>query len=511
MASNSIGNSSQPRPEDKNLGLGANLAYGLQHVLTMYGGIIAVPLILGQAAGLSSNDIGLLITASLFAGGLATILQTVGLPFFGCRLPLVQGVSFSGVATMVAIVGNGGMEAVLGAVMAASLIGLLITPLFSRITKFFPPLVTGIVITTIGLTLMPVAARWAMGGNSNAPDFGSMANIELAALTLVIVLLLSKVGSASISRLSILLAMIIGTAIAYCLGMTDFSKVSEGPFLAFPTVFHFGYPTFQIAAIISMFIVIMVTLVETSADILAVGEIIETKVDSRRLGDGLRADMLSSLIAPVFGSFTQSAFAQNVGLVAVTGVKSRYVVATGGLFLVTLGLLPVMGRVVAAVPASVLGGAGIVLFGTVAASGIRTLSKVDYRNNMNLIIVATSIGFGMIPIASPTFYDHFPTWFATIFHSGISSAAIMAIALNLVFNHLTAGNSDQQSVFVAGTERTLRYQDIALLHDGDYFLNGKLYDKNGIEVPVVAPELHTSTAPVQSRASGIAVAASHHG
>jgi xanthine permease len=456
----------------------------------MYGGIIAVPLILGQAAGLSSSEIGLLITASLFAGGLATILQTMGLPFFGCQLPLVQGVSFSGVATMVAISGNGGMEAVLGAVMAASLIGLLITPVFSRITRFFPPLVTGIVITTIGLTLMPVAARWAMGGNSKAPDFGSMANIELAALTLVIVLLLSKMGSATISRLSILLAMIIGTTIALLLGMTDFSKVSEGPFLAFPTLFHFGYPTFQIAAIVSMFIVIMVTLVETSADILAVGEIIETKVDSRRLGDGLRADMLSSLIAPIFGSFTQSAFAQNVGLVAVTGIKSRYVVATGGLFLVTLGLLPVMGRIVAAVPSAVLGGGGIVLFGTVAASGIRTLSKVNYQNNMNLIIVATSIGFGMIPIASPNFYDHFPTWFATIFHSGISSAAIMAITLNLVFNHLTAGNLDQQSVFVAGTERTLRYQDIALLHDGDYFLNGKLYDANGVEVPVVSPEFH---------------------
>ncbi len=490
MASNSIAKSLQQRPEDENLGIGANLAYGLQHVLTMYGGIIAVPLILGQAAGLSSSEIGLLITASLFAGGLATILQTIGLPFFGCQLPLVQGVSFSGVATMVAISGNGGMESVLGAVMAASLIGLLITPVFSRITRFFPPLVTGIVITTIGLTLMPVAARWAMGGNSNAPGFGSMANIGLAATTLVIVLLLSKVGSATVSRLSILLAMIIGTVLALCLGMTDFSKVGEGAFLALPSLFHFGYPSFQIAAIVSMFIVIMVTLVETSADILAVGEIIETKVDSRRLGDGLRADMLSSLIAPIFGSFTQSAFAQNVGLVAVTGIKSRYVVATGGLVLVTLGLLPVMGRIVAAVPSAVLGGAGIVLFGTVAASGIRTLSKVDYRNNMNLIIVATSIGFGMIPIASPSFYDQFPTWFATIFHSGISSAAIMAIALNLVFNHLTAGNSDQQSVFVAGTERTLRYQDVALLHDGDYFLNGKLYDKNGVEVPIVAPDFH---------------------
>ncbi|MDX1073485.1 purine permease [Sinorhizobium medicae] len=478
------------RPEDEKLGIGANLAYGLQHVLTMYGGIVAVPLILGQAAGLDPGEIGLLITASLFAGGLATILQTIGLPFFGSQLPLVQGVSFSGVATMIAISGNGGLQSVLGAVIAAALIGLLITPVFSRITRFFPPLVTGIVITTIGLTLMPVAARWAMGGNNSSPDFGSPANIQLAAVTLVVVLLLSKLGSAAISRLSILLALIIGTIIAWFAGMADFSQVTEGPLFAFPKVFHFGYPTFELAAIASMFIVIIVTLVETSADILAVGEIIETKVDSRRLGDGLRADMLSSLIAPVFGSFTQSAFAQNVGLVAVTGVKSRYVVAMGGLFLVTLGLLPVMGRIVAAVPSSVLGGAGIVLFGTVAASGIRTLSKVDYVNNMNLVIVATSIGFGMIPIASPTFYEHFPAWVETIFHSGISSAALMAISLNLIFNHMTAGNSDQQSVFVAGTERTLRYQDIARLHDGDYFLNGKLYDAKGIEVLVIAAEAH---------------------
>lgn len=511
MEANTVGRSLDQRPEDRNLGLAANLAYGLQHVLTMYGGIIAVPLIVGQAAGLAPEEIGLLIAASLFAGGLATILQTIGLPFFGCQLPLVQGVSFSGVATMVAIVNGGGMDAVLGAVMAASLVGLLITPIFSRITRFFPPLVTGIVITTIGLTLMPVAVRWAMGGNSASPDFGSVANIELAAITLVVVLLLSKLGSATISRLSILLAIIIGTAVAFALGMTDFSKVVDGPVVAIPTPFHFGFPTFQLAAIISMFIVIMVTLVETSADILAVGEIIETKVDSRRLGDGLRADMLSSLLAPIFGSFTQSAFAQNVGLVAVTGVKSRYVVATGGLVLVTLGLLPIMGRVVAAVPSAVLGGAGIVLFGTVAASGIRTLSKVNYTNNMNLVIVATSIGFGMIPIAAPNFYDHFPHWFATIFHSGISSAALMAIALNLIFNHLTAGNSDQQSVFVAGTERTLRYQDIAQLHDGDYFLNGKLYDANGVEVPVLGHDHHGTTSARQVEpAPSIAVARGSH-
>ncbi|GAB16351.1 putative uric acid permease [Arthrobacter globiformis NBRC 12137] len=475
------------RPEDQRLSIGSTFAYGFQHVLTMYGGIIAPPLIIGAAAGMSSQDIGLLIAACLFVGGLATILQTVGIRFFGSQLPLVQGVSFAGVSTMVAIVhGGGGIQAVFGSVIAASLIGLLITPLFSRIIKFFPPVVTGTVITTIGLTLMPVAANWAMGGNKAAPNYGSMANIGLAAATMAIVLLLSKVGNAAISRLSILLAMVLGTAIAFAFGMADFSKVGQGEIVAFPTPFAFGPPTFEIAAIISMLIVILVTLTETSADIIAVGEIVGTKVDSKRIGDGLRADMLSSAISPLFNSFTQSAFAQNVGLVAITGVKSRFVVSAGGLILVILGLLPVLGRVVAAVPTPVLGGAGVVLFGTVAASGIRTLSKVEYRNNMNLIIVAASIGFGMIPIAAPAFYDQFPSWFSTIFHSGISSAAVMAILLNLLFNHLKAGNSENQSVFVAGTERIVKEEDLQCLADGDRFEGGKLIDCDGKEVPIQA-------------------------
>lgn len=440
------------RPEDERLSLSANIVYGLQHVLTMYGGIIAVPLIVGQAAGLESAEIGVLIASCLFMGGLATLIQTLGIPFFGCQLPLVQGVSFASVATILAILTSGGdLPSVFGAVMMAALMGLLITPVFSRIIRFFPPLVTGSVITTIGLSLMPVAAHWSMGGNARAEDFGSMGNIGLAAVTLLIVLLLSKLGSAAVSRLSILLAMVLGTMFAWATGMTDFSRLTDGPIFALPTVFHFGLPAFHPAAILSMFIVILVVLVETSADILAVGDIIKTPVDSRRLGDGLRADMISSAIAPIFGSFTQSAFAQNVGLVAVTGVKSRFVVAASGIILLVLGLLPIMGRLIATVPAAVLGGAGLVLFGTVAASGIRTLAKVDYEDNMNLIIVATSVGFGMIPIAAPNFYDHFPAWVSTIFHSGISSAAIMAIALNLLFNHMKFGTPDKPSVFAAGT------------------------------------------------------------
>jgi NCS2 family nucleobase:cation symporter-2 len=473
------------RPEDERLPLASTFAYGFQHVLTMYGGIIAPPLIIGAAAGMSPQNIGVLIAACLFVGGLATLLQTIGIPFFGSQLPLVQGVSFAGVATMVAIVDDGGgIQSVFGAVIVASLIGLLITPLFSKIIKFFPPVVTGTVITTIGLTLMPVAANWAMGGNSKAPNYGSVANIGLAAATMAIVLLLSKVGNAAVSRLSILLAMVLGTVIALITGMADFSKVGQGDVVAFPTPFAFGPPTFHLAAIISMLIVILVTLTETSADIIAVGEIVGSKVDSRRIGNGLRADMLSSAISPLFNSFTQSAFAQNVGLVAITGVKSRFVVSAGGVILVILGLLPVLGRVVAAVPTPVLGGAGVVLFGTVAASGIRTLSKVEYRNNMNLIVVAASVGFGMIPIAAPAFYNQFPSWFSTIFHSGISSAAVMAILLNLLFNHLKAGNSENQSVFVAGTGRLVREEDLECLAHGDRFEDGKLIDCEGKEVPI---------------------------
>ncbi|MFJ2619766.1 nucleobase:cation symporter-2 family protein [Glutamicibacter sp. NPDC087344] len=472
------------RPEDERLPAVQNIGFGLQHVLTMYGGIIAPPLIIGTAAGLGEAEIGVLIASCLFVGGLATILQTVGVPFFGSQLPLVQGVSFAGVATMISILeGGGSISTVFGAVIAASVIGLVITPIFSRIIRFFPPVVAGTVITTIGLTLMPVAAGWTMGGNASSPSYGSVQNLGLAGITLVLVVIFSKIGVAAISRLSILLAMIGGTIIAAVTGMADFSKVLEGPIFAFPKPFAFGPPDFQAAAILSMVIVILVTLTETSADIIAVGAIVGTKTDAKRVGDGLRADMVSSAISPLFNSFTQSAFAQNVGLVAITGVKSRFVVTAGGGILVVLGLLPVLGRFVAAIPTPVLGGAGIVLFGTVAASGIRTLSTVEYEGNMNLVIVAAALGFGMFPIVAPNIYDQFPSWFVTIFHSGISSSAIMAIVLNLLFNHLKIRGNKPRSVMAEASSRRISSAMLGELQEGDYVQDGKLFDAKSKHVP----------------------------
>ena len=493
-------------PENERIGFWRSIAYGLQHVLTMYGGIIAPPIIIGNAVGANPDQIALLIASCLFIGGLATILQSLGIPFFGSKLPLVQGTSFAAVSTMLAIAaGNGGADglpAVFGAVLVASIIGFIIAPFFAMIIRFFPAVVTGTVITSIGLSLIPVAAGWIMGGNAKAPDYGSLTNIGLAAFTLVFIVAMSKFGNAAISRLAVLIGLVAGTIFAALIGSADFSNVLDGPFFAVPQPMAFGGFTFDAAAIISMVIVVLVILTETAADILAVGEIVESTVDRKRIANGLRADMAATMVSPFFNSFTQSAFAQNVGLVALTGVRSRFVVTAAGGILVVLGLLPVLGRVAGAIPPAVLGGAGIVLFGSVTASGIRTLSKVDYRNNMNLLIVAVSITFGMLPVMKPDIYQAFPEWFQVIFHSGISSAALMAIVLNIVFNELSRFGPKNTAPSSAAPPRMVRTDEIEALNDGDTFIGGKLFDKHGNEIPIlrvdhtgaVTQSLHIATA-----------------
>ena len=255
--------------------------------------------------------------------------------------------------------------------------------------------------------------------------------------------------------------------------------------VAFPTPFAFGAPTFQVAAIVSMLIVILVTLTETTADILAVGEIVGTKVDRKRIAAGLagrhglqrRLPRLRLLHPERVRPERRSGGDHRRSR---AGTSSQPAAA----ILVVLGLLPILGRVVAAVPSPVLGGAGIVLFGSVAASGIRTLSKVRYDDTMNLVIVASSLGVGMLPVVAPEIYEDFPSWFRTIFDSGISSAALVAILLNILFNHLSLGNSSRASVLAASPARMVREDELAALVDGDSFVGGRLIDADGNEVPV---------------------------
>lgn len=475
------------RPEDEVLPPVQMLGYGLQHILAMFGGVIAVPLIIGGAAGLEPAEKGLLISCALFVSGLATILQTVGVPFFGSQLPLVQGISFAAVSTMLAVIGTAGggedgLRTVFGAIIVAGVIGVAISPFFSQVVRLFPPIVTGIIITTIGISLMPVAVGWITGQPMisvdgemvDNPNYLASSSLWLAFATLLIVLALTK--TPVLSRVAILAGLFLGTIVALVFGKANFDAVGDAKIIAFPEPFAFGAPIFEIGAILSMVVVIIVIMVETTADILAVGEVVGTKVDSRRIGDGVRADMISTAIAPVFNTFPATAFAQNVGVVALTGVKSRWVVTVGGAVLAVLGLSPWLAAIVGVIPQPVLGGAGIVLFGTVAASGIRTLSKVDYDNNNNLVVVAVALGFGLIPLANGEFWSGTPDWFHTIFDSEISAAAIMAVLLNLFFNEFMPGKPPEPTDVAAAPATMVREDEAEVLGEGGSFEAGEPVD-----------------------------------
>ncbi|MFB9370803.1 nucleobase:cation symporter-2 family protein [Kitasatospora albolonga] len=414
----------------------------LQHVASMYAGVAAPPLIIGAAAGLTPAQLTTLLAASLFIAGVATLLQTLGPWGIGSRLPFVNGVSFATVSPILAVIEaekGAALPLIFGSTLVAGLFCFLLAPLFCRLVRFFPPVVSGTVITLIGISLLPVAGNWAQGGNSLAPGYGSLGNLGLAGVTLLAVLLFNRFLRGFLQRISILLGMLVGTLVAIPFGKVDAGALGELPLFELPHPFAFGAPQFQLAAIVSMLVVMVVSMTESTADMIALGEVVERPADDRTIAGGLRADGLATAFGGVFNGFICSAFAQNIGLVALTRIRSRFVVALAGVFLVVMGLLPVVGGLVSLVPQPVLGGAGVVLFGSVAVAGIRTLGKADLSLGSNAVIVAVSLAFGIFPIAFPGFYRAFPEQLATVLHSGISVGCLLAVVLNLLFNHLGRG------------------------------------------------------------------------
>ena len=444
--------------------------YGFQHVLAFYAGAVIVPILLASAIGLRGEDLVYLISADLLTCGIASLIQAVGFWKVGVRLPLLQGVTFTAVAPMIAIgTANGGgvdgLLAIYGAVIVAGVVTFFAAPYFSRLLRLFPPVVTGTVITVIGVTLLPVAAQQAGGGNPAASDFGSFQNIELAAATLVFIVVLQRLFRGRfLASVAVLLGLVFGTAVAAVFGLVDMGGVSEANAVGVTTPFHFGLPTFGVAAILSMLIVMFITAVETTGDVFATGEIVGKPIRRKDIARAIRADGLATTLGGVLNSFPYTAFAENVGLVRLTRVKSRYVVAAAGVFMIVLGLLPKVAAVVAAIPAAVLGGAAIVMFGTVAVIGIQTLSRVDFHDDRNVIIVAVSLGLAMIPVAFPTFYQRFGSDVQTIVGSGITMGSLSAIVLNLAFNVL---QRKPKAVEVAPVER-LSIEQVNALSDDEF-------------------------------------------
>ena len=426
--------------------------YGFQHVLAFYAGAVIVPILLANSIGLSTEQLIHLINADLLTCGIASIIQSVGFWKVGVRLPLLQGVTFTAVSPMIAIAlanggGTDGLLVIYGAVIVAGLFTFFIAPFFSKLIRFFPPVVTGSVITIIGIALLPVAAADAAGGAGPNLDPTNGKNLAYALGTLALIVIIQRVFKGFMATVAVLVGLVVGTLVAWALGDAQFTAVATADWLGVTTPFYFGWPKFAFAAIISMIVVMLITAVETTGDVFATGEIVNKRIGKDDIARALRADGLATTIGGVFNSFPYTAFAENVGLVRLTRVKSRYVVAAAGVIMIILGLLPKAAAVVASIPHPVLGGAALAMFATVAVVGIHTLSRVDFHDHRNVVIVGTSIGLAMYVTAQPDVAKAVPQWAQIILGSGITLGSITAILLNLVFFHIGKGRGPA----VAGT------------------------------------------------------------
>lgn len=415
---------------------GKTILLGLQHVLAMYVGAVTVPLLVGTALGLARADVAALISADLFTCGLATLLQTVGLgPRVGVRLPVMLGVSFVAVSPMISIGKQLGLPYVYGAIICSGLAMVLLAPLLGGLRRFFPPLVTGTLVTLIGASLAPVAIGWAAGGHG-APDFGAPRHLALAGLVLLIITLLTARGRGFVRSIAVLLGLVAGAAAAYGLGgLGDAAAaVRAEPWLQVVTPLRFGTPRLEPAAVLTMGLVALVCAVESMGIFYAVGRLVGREPDERRLAAGLRAEGLAIALGGALNSFPYTTFSQNAGLVALTAVRSRFVVAAAGAILVALGCLPKLAAVFAVLPRGVLGGAGIALFGMVTAAGIAVLRRADLDRSQNQFVVAVALGGGLGVAHLPQALGQLPGALRLLFGDGIVLGTLLAVGLNALLN-----------------------------------------------------------------------------
>ena len=455
---------SQPTPDPVNAvpPVGKLTVLGIQHVLAFYAGAVVIPLVIASGLGLDSETTVHLINADLFTCGIASIIQSAGLgPKIGVKLPLLQGVTFTAVSPLIAIGlaaggGNAGLATMYGSIIAAGLVTFFAAPYFAKLLRFFPPVVTGTLLTVMGTTLLAVSANDIVAWGSAAvkaggdPTYGTLRGLAYAMGTLAAIVAIQKIFKGFMATISVLVGLVGGTIVAYFLGDVSFQGVADAAALGVTTPFFFGIPQFSFTAIVSMLIVMAVTAVETTGDVFATGEVVGKRITPTHIANALRADGLSTALGGILNSFPYTCFAQNVGLVRLTRVKSRWVVTMAGVIMIILGVLPKAGAVVAAIPQPVIGGASLAMFASVAVVGIQTLSKVDMHDNRNSVIVSTSLGLALLVTLKPDIASYVPSWLQIIFGSGVTIGALCAIILNIVFFHL--GRKESPDVTVVNGE-----------------------------------------------------------
>ncbi|QQK08434.1 uracil-xanthine permease family protein [Miniphocaeibacter halophilus] len=408
---------------------------GVQNILTAFGGIVAVPLIIAGMAGTNVADTAYLVSAALLCSGICTIIQSRGVgvsPFrIGSGLPTIMGTDFGFVApASTIIVGmGGGLPAYFGASILGAVLEFILSYFVKPLLKFFPQVVTGTVITLIGMTLVPVTFDWAAGG-VGASDYGSVTNLAVALIVFVIIILLNRYGKGFVSSASILIGIVVGYIICIPLDKVDFNQVAQASWFAPPSIFKFGV-NFDFKFVIPFIAGYLVTVIETIGVVQVIGEVTETEVTDDMIASGVRADAFGSFLSPFLGSGPVATFSQNAGLIPLTKVASRSVAIISGVLLILISLFPKVATIVSIMPPAVLGGAGILMFGTVAASGIQNLSLVKFTNR-NLIIIASSLTIGLGVTFKPEIVANLPTVLNALFSSGISAGTITAFILNII-------------------------------------------------------------------------------
>ena len=414
---------------DDNPSLPKKILFGLQHIFAAFSGIVVVPLVIAGSLGFDSTMTTALISASILASGIATIVQARGIGKVGSRVACIMGTDFTFVSPAISVGQTLGMSGIVGATILGSFFEIILSYFIKPLMKLFPPIVTGTVVCLIGLTLLPVSIDWAAGG-SGAADYGSLRNLSIAMLVMIITLILNRYGKGMLSSASILIGMTIGYLICIPLGMVDFSAIKEASWLSMPKIFQYGV-VFDWKAVLAFIPAYFVTTIETVGCLKAIGETSNIEMDEKKVGSGVLADGVGSIIGATVGSFSNTSFSQNVGLISLTKVASKYVAVMAGIILVILGLFPKLAGLINGIPQPVLGGVGIVMFGTVAAAGIKTLSRVKLTDR-NLLIIATSIALGLGVTFRPEVISQLPEGLQMIFASGISTGTIVALILNLV-------------------------------------------------------------------------------
>ncbi|AJA19068.1 TPA: xanthine permease PbuX [Bacillus thuringiensis] len=406
---------------------------GMQHMLAMYAGAIIVPLIVGGGLGLNQKELTYLVSIDLLMCGVATILQALSNRFFGIGLPVVLGCTFTAVGPMIAIGKQYGVSSIYGAIIAAGLFVVIFAKLFGKLVKLFPPVVTGSVVTVIGVTLVPAAIN-DMAGGVGSKDFGSLENLALAFGVLLFIIIMYRFFDGFIRSISILLGLLFGTIVAVFMGKVSLQAVGEADWFHGIQPFYFGTPTFELTPIITMILVACVGIVEATGVYFALSDICNKKIGEKELTKGYRAEGLAMVLGGIFNAFPYTTYSQNVGLVQLTGVRNRVIIYTCGGMLIVLGFIPKIAAITTIIPKSVLGGAMLAMFGMVMAYGIKMLSSVDFGKQENLLIVACSVGIGLGVTVVPTLFSQLPESIRILTDNGIVLGSASAVLLNIVFN-----------------------------------------------------------------------------